>query len=152
MNGITISKLLKKDPLTRRIFHGFASPDVPIKNYIKKYPCLVVMNTGISSSPGEHWVVLIIERGGVCYFFDSYGHSPEEYGLMTTSLEHCESIKYNTRQVQQNTSETCGPHCIYFAVQYARGNNPEDIVRRKYTLDLKKNDQMVLRFVERRMK
>lgn len=152
MNGLLISKLLKQDRFTKRLFHGFAAPDVPIETYIKHYPAMVIMNTGLSTSPGEHWVILIIERGGLCYFFDSFARSPEFYQLLNTSLKHCEIIKYNTRQVQQNGSDVCGHHCIFFAMYYARGNSPKFILERKYKSNLAQNDHMVRRYVMKRMR
>lgn len=147
MNSKCISHVLKKDPYSKKCFQGFGNPDLPLPE-IKSYPAIFILNTAPFFSNGEHWCVVCIEKNGICYFFDPLGKSPSTYGFFDILSSHCDRIFVNSKQVQNETSKTCGHHCIYFAKKYAYGIHPE-VIMDSYSNLQRKNDNMVYDYVRR---
>src|SRR5690242_17440523 len=85
----------------RKDFLGtFAIDKIP-KNMNSPYS--FIANTDPSDKPGQHWVAVRTYRNEISYF-DSYGLAPV----------FIFSGSYNTKQVQDCNTKTCGEHCIYF--------------------------------------
>jgi hypothetical protein len=146
MNGTRIQHILSLDPYAKKIFAGFSSPDLPLPVFSTR-PALYVLNTGLSTSPGEHWCIACFTRDKVCYFFDPYGESPKKYILDPVLLSVSETLVYNTKCVQGNLAKTCGHHCIFFALQYARGYTPDEIMSLYKNNATRYNDNMVYEYI-----
>ena len=78
----------------------------------KKYPIVIINNSQAYPDKGEHWLLFIILSPKLpILFFDSYGNSPEYYGLeISTSTS---KIIKNNCQFQAQNSSTCGVYCLY---------------------------------------
>ena len=148
MNGTRIHHILTLDPYTKKIFAGFCSPDLPLPVYEGR-PALYILNTGLSTSPGEHWCVACFPKNSnVCYFFDPFGHSPNKYMFSASLLEMCNKIVFNKKVVQGELAKTCGHHCLFFALKYARGHEPNTIMAMYKSSDSQRqNDNMVYEYI-----
>lgn len=146
MNSVRIKYILSNDFYSRKYFQGFGNPDIPISEF-KSYPAILILNTAPFLSDGEHWCVLCCEEEK-CFFFDSFGKSPEEYQFLPILYPRFKNIYYNTKQVQCEKSKTCGHHCIYFVKEYSTGKDPESIMK-SYSSFCRKNDNMVFDYVTR---
>ena len=49
---------------------------------INKYPASFVLNTDPSYKVWEHWLGFYFDCHRKCFFFDSFGHDPEYFGLV----------------------------------------------------------------------
>ena len=97
MNTTQIAYALEQDP-TSKLFCGvFPSDKLP--QTIDKYPCGLVANTDPSTSPGAHWVSILMTSRQNAEWFDSYGKPFEFYGPpFTTFLNmHCDQWELNDR-------------------------------------------------------
>jgi hypothetical protein len=146
MNGKRIEHIMSLDKHAKTKYVGFASPDVTLPE-ITSIPSIAFLNTGRSNTNGEHWCVICIMQNHVCFFFDSFGKSPETYDLLHTVLRECRHIEFNTKQVQNISQKTCGHHALYFALHFARGILPKDIMNEKYSNDINENDNMVYEYI-----
>lgn len=149
MNAVRIDHILKLDKFTASMFYGFSTPDLPIPKF-KKLPALIILNTGLSNTDGEHWCVACFPKSKMCYFYDPYGRSPAFYGLDIPLLQACKRyIRYNEKEVQGMLSKTCGHHCLFFALKYGRGIKPNQIMRMYHPVNNRRNDNMVYDYVRR---
>src|SRR5438552_12933116 len=69
-----------------------------------------ILNTGDSSTDGEHWVCLLNNPGSV-EFFDSYGLHPT---VCFPNLQFKKPLICNEMWIQDVASNVCGHHCLYF--------------------------------------
>lgn len=144
MNGSKIEYVLTLTPGIQDMFCGFGSPDTLIPPFTK-FPSVYILNTAVSSSPGEHWCVFCIEDKSKGYFFDSFGSSPWDYGFNDPLFKQIK-VECNTRPLQHYFSSTCGHHCLYFCIKYGNGV-PIPAILSSYSDNQKRNDFMVLNFV-----
>ena len=154
MNSGQLSHFLNMDRYTKGCWKGFVAQDSEpfIWEQTRAFPALYIINTDVSEGPGKHWCVGYLdftpneeeEEEREMEFFDSYGCPPGAYGL--DRLFPTGEIRVNTRTVQSWDSSTCGHHCLFFAYFRCRGMGMEEIVR-LYSDDLKRNDEMVTKFV-----
>lgn len=152
MNGDTIIKLLSTDPYAKQIFSGFLTPDTKIK--IKTFPALVIINTDKITGSGEHWCAAFHMNENLCDFFDPFGFSPNNqesgYNLTPTLFNNCKKrIFYNKKQVQAFNASTCGHHCVYFSLLRCNNIPMNKILKSYYSNDIKKNDEAVLKVIEK---
>jgi hypothetical protein len=143
MDGFRMEHVLLSTPGISDCFVGFGSPDIPLQQTNKKR-AVYILNTAVSSEPGEHWCVVCLEKTK-SFFFDSYGQSPDEYNFENVVSKY-KDIRYNTRPVQGVLAATCGHHCLYFCVKYGYGETPDDILN-SYSSNLTANDNKVYRFI-----
>ena len=139
MNSLEIYAALKNEIGFRGVF---AVDEVP---KLKTYPSLFVVNTGLSSTPGRHWVVVYFPVSGPNEFFDSLGKDLKHYNKIFQSILGGREYIHNTIRLQNFGSATCGEHCIFFTKHRLRGYTFKTIML-KYSLhDLSKNDAMVVK-------
>ena len=74
LNTRQLEAILRTDAYTRRTFRGVFARNMLPKTIT--YPACLVVNTETSRGPGEHWIALYYDQGGLCEFFDPYGLSP----------------------------------------------------------------------------
>lgn len=147
MNDRRIDFMLKSDPFTGPLWKGFLAPDVILSGTPhSSFPQLYIVNNAPTFLGGEHWCALIIFKS-FCEFFDPLGRSPNENGVIHSFFSHCEKIKFNNVQYQSNFAKTCGHHCIFFAMQRARGISCKKIKSMYHKTNLSQNDDMVFNFV-----
>lgn len=137
MNGAEIAWLLKdfKD------FGGVIMPDQrllcnPAKN---KPGQIFILNS--RPYPGQHWIALDMRNPQEAEFFDSYGHSMEEYGFRDIATP---VTLYNTRQLQQDTSDVCGGYCVMYTVFKLRGFSLHDFLKIFPYNDRAANDAIII--------
>ena len=77
---------------------------------------LVVLNTGYSSGPGEHYVSWAVrkDRAGVVYF-DSYGIEPYPQLRDHWKRHGLSPVRYNSDLLQSPFSNTCSLYQLTFA-------------------------------------
>lgn len=149
MNGNRIHHVLTLDPYSSKKFQGFSSPDLPLPK-IRRLPAIFILNTAPSWSGGEHWCVACFAKDGTCDFFDPYARSPDDYGFTHQLLFSCKKeIRFNTIPVQGILAKTCGHHCLFFALKYARNKKPEFIMNMYDKNNIRKNDNMVYEYLKR---
>lgn len=147
MNDRRIDFMLKTDPFTNSIWKGFLAPDVVLSgNQQSSSPQLYIVNNAPTYLGGEHWCALIIFKS-CCEFFDPLGRSPIENGVFHILSSHCKKIKFNNVQYQASSAKTCGHHCIFFAMQRARGISCKKIKQMYHKTNLTQNDDLVFNFV-----
>ena len=82
---------------------------------IKNFPKILVINTDVSSSVGEHWVCLYMKNKNMCEYFDSFG-LPIYNKFILNYLKKCKYkyYVYNTIIFQNINSKLCA----YFVIAY----------------------------------
>ena len=96
-------------------------------NFIGIYPCdrlpvirsnvSMIINTDISSGPGEHWIAVYVGRNTL-YFFDSIGRVIDEFS--NPFRDHIKTfsdnfiVKDESKLLQNPFSNTCGYWCIFY--------------------------------------
>ena len=119
MTTNSISNILRDDPFTKTNFIGvFPRDQLPS---IKYYPVSFVINTDPSYKVGEHWLGFIFDRDKTCYFFDSFGNSPEYFNLGKYTKRFANSVEYNDDQIQGFFTNTCGHYVVFFILMINRG-------------------------------
>lgn len=147
MNGLRLEHILALDKFSKDMFHGFSTPDLPLPK-LKKLPSIVILNTGLSTTDGEHWCVACFRKDRTCDFFDPYGYSPSFYGFTKQLLKSCQKfIRFNEKPVQGFLSKTCGHHSIFFALKYSRGYDPDEIMACYHPVNRRFNDNMVYAYL-----
>jgi hypothetical protein len=119
MTTNSIAKILREDPFSKTFFIGvFPRDQLPI---IKSYPASFVINTDPSYKEGEHWLGFYFDRNKTCYFFDSFGNSPEYFNLGKYTKTFSNSVEYNEDQIQGFFTNTCGHYVVFFILMINRG-------------------------------
>ena len=111
-----IDEIIKKKNINS--FHGcFMSDSIPSGLGYGSY----IFNMDKSGGEGTHWTALCIGRGGVSFYFDSYG-------LLAPKLLHDQisPYTYNNRELQDYKSTSCGFFCIAFIQYMTRRGMTED--------------------------
>ena len=96
----------------------FAKDLLPDKKPLDMKACIV--NTDISTDPGEHLVAIYFRRDQAIYF-DSYGRPPEENYVLTCLERNSAKWNHNTECLQSPWSKVCGMWCIYIIHQLNKG-------------------------------
>lgn len=127
MNGSDIDFFLNKIPIFGGVIARDQMPEYPSR---KIY---VMNNLTIKQQGWGHWFVIDKTVPGG-FFFDSFGNSPEFYGL--------KHINYSKHQLQSNNSATCAIYAIYYTTFRQHNSTPTQIlshfnVRKKQENDLK---------------
>lgn len=147
MNDKRIDFMLNADQFTAPLWKGFLAPDIWLTGIASKpFPHLYIVNNAPTYTGGEHWCVLFVHEQ-FCEFFDSFGRSPIENGVLKAFLRHCKKVKYNDCQYQAISANTCGHHCIFFAMQRARGFSCHEIKQMYDKVNFAQNDDMVFNFI-----
>lgn len=90
------------------------------KSYVKtlkrklKNPAFVIVNTGDSDSPGEHWLAFWFPKSGRGELFDSFGNSPLNSDFIEFLQRNCSSYIYNEQRLQADFSTCCGQWCCVY--------------------------------------
>lgn len=148
MNTSEISKTLKSIPKLSDIFAGFSFPDKSAP--IDQFPSFTIINTDLSSGPGEHWCVAFFDKNKNCDYFDPLGIPPQ---LLVNDLTHILNqfntpYSFTTHPVQSENTKTCGPHCIYFSFLKSCNLSFKHILQHFYDVENTQcNDSVVVNFM-----
>ena len=131
MNTADINTVLGSDPRTGLIYIGCHPLGIAaLKIRGANAPFLMVFNTQRAHLPGEHWIAISAEQSK-CYYFDSYGRSPDHYPEISHSLKRkFDSVHYNGEQLQGLTTSACGDYCVLFCLLISRGWTAVKIIKR----------------------
>ena len=127
---------------------AFAYDELPEKNQDN---FSLVINTEVGSKPGDHWVALI-KKEQQLFFLDSYGRNVKDStfpsGFTTAILKYIGNSKwkFNSRWLQQLTSNTCGEYCVYFIEEL--GKRSLDRALAIFSDNLAENDRTVVEYVK----
>jgi hypothetical protein len=142
MDELLVEKILKHDKATRSIFmDAFARDELPAK---PPYPSCFIFNTDPRFKPGQHWLSLYYDKNGYCDFFDSYGHSPEFFNLVTYLNKTSTGWRFNEKRIQGD-SHLCGFYSILFLLFRARDKS--HIFFKQFTNNYSKNDTIILKYL-----
>ena len=118
MNGGQLTQRLLSDLYARRTFRGVFPRDRLLLRVNTRYPSAYVINTARHGGPGEHWVVVWLDRGGRGEYVDSYGLPPFHRDIETFLRRHCaRGFHFSPRLLQGVLSMTCGPYCVYHVLK-----------------------------------
>lgn len=85
--------------------------------YINEESFCIIFNTSNNDTKGKHWCALY-KLGDMkeIVFFDSFGLPYYYYGSDVVEFlrNKCKFVRYNTMQLQPNSSSTCGMFCLFF--------------------------------------
>ena len=79
----------------------------------EKLPAKLVINTGASSTEGEHWVALLLKPKN-CFYFDSFGIPILNHEIHKFLQKKYKKVTFSTLCVQDYRSNKCGEFCIIF--------------------------------------
>ena len=96
---------------------------------------------------GSHWVAFHFLLVGSAEFFDSLGNAPETYRrrFAKVLIVNGPHYYYCSSQIQPDDTDTCGLFCLYYFKRRLRGMELLDIVKDFSTVDLKGNEDNILR-------
>ena len=138
MNTQQIQCAIDCDPIMKQKVIGvFARDEIP---RTANFPFGIVMNTDPKTSEGTHWLALYYQSKNTIELFDSYGHSPEYFGLKASA--------YNNKRLQSKTSDVCGQYCLYYLLNKCRGVSMNSIVK-PFSDNYAENDSFVNDFVSK---
>ena len=121
-----IDEILRSDSFSKLNFVGvFPRDQLPT---INKYPASFVLNTDPSYKVGEHWLGFYFDFHRKCFFFDSFGHDPEYFGLVNYVDKNSTEWESNQDQIQGFFSNTCGHYTIFFILIINRGFSFKEII------------------------
>jgi len=107
-------------------------------------PCAAIVNTDDSNQPGTHWFCIYVyrtKRSVEAEFYDSYGNTPESYGVVFPY----KILNSSSKTLQSLNSDVCGLYCLHYFYYKARNFSTRRI-QSSFTDNLEKNDKLVKRF------
>jgi len=112
MNTLQITKALKYNTATRKLFKGvFALDQIP-KNILK--PAILVINTDISAEKGTHWLAIFVPVQGCAEYFDSFGNPPFHNEIVKFLQNQSKCFVFNNKCLQSNLTSVCGQYCCVY--------------------------------------
>ena len=111
-------------------------------------PTAFIFNTQGCKLPGAHWVCVHVDKNGDGWYFDSYGNPPLVPDHINRLRKNCKSLRWNTKQLQSETSDVCGQFCLMFLHHMSKGKSIENF-HELFSTNLKKNDAIARSFVFR---
>lgn len=119
MDTIQIVTSLKRNKYTRKIFYGVYPID-KLPDHIYKKPSLIIINTAVSTHPGEHWIAVYVPLAyrKPLEVFDSYGRILN-YKYLKNLIKRNTSVNkvvFNRKVIQSPFSSVCGHYCCMFCI------------------------------------
>ncbi len=122
--------------------------------YVNEENFCIIFNTSNNDTKGKHWCALYksidIEE---IQFFDSFGLPYYYYGSDVVEFLRKKSkvVRYNSRQLQPNSSSTCGMFCLYFIYKRMCGISFDEFLS-LFSSNKFKNATLVYNFVSNSFK
>ena len=110
-------------------------------------PCTFIVNTDTYNRGGSHWVAFHFPLVGPAKYFDSLESAPETYHshFANILIVNGPQYYYCSSQIQPDVTDTCGLYCLYCFKRRHRRMELADIVKDFSTVDLKGNEDTILR-------
>ena len=109
-------------------------------------PCSIIVNTGNSSSPGEHWIALYLTWNNV-FYFDSFGLPILEMDIINYLKPYYDHAIYSKKCIQDMSSAACGLYTIAFVENVKNEETFKQFLNLFKSHNLKKNDDIVLKYM-----
>ena len=103
---------------------------------------MFIVNTDTCDRDGSHWVAFHFTLVGPAELFDWLGNAPKTYHRR---FANGPQYYYCSSQIQPDDTDTCGLYCLYYFKRRHRGMELLDIVKYFSTVDLKGNEDNILR-------
>ena len=139
-----IEKLLKNE----KSFMGCYPKDKLPKIFPKVLPKTIVVNTGLSSTHGDHWVALRLQKA-FCFYFDSFGVDIVDREILSFIKRKYQKYTFNNKCIQYYDSENCGEFCIAFIKMVKNRNDFKNFVNNFDFHNLKNNDKQIEKILKK---
>ena len=127
MNTLEIDTILRRHPRTTSVFRGvYARNRLP---RILNVPTALVGNTDPDNLEGKHWIVIYIDANSKGEYYDPTGSPPFQDAYVNFMNKHCRSWTYNTIGVQEEGTDVCGHHCIFYLLHRIAGHSMTDVTK-----------------------
>jgi len=93
-----------------------------------------------------HWVAIHVDSHGTGHYFDSYGIPPFIPDHIKSLRKNCKRFRWNSKQLQSETSDVCGQFCLMF-LHYMTNGLGFNAFLSNFSDDLSKNDSLARSFV-----
>lgn len=143
MNTLEIRRALQDLPIVNK--GVYAADETPVH---WSRPVAYVINCDRRGQPGSHWVAVYVDILGHGTFFDSYGLPPIITEHRQRIRENCAFYEWNTRQLQGETSTTCGNFSLAF-LYFMSHNHDFNLFCNIFGNNYDINDRIVKQFVDR---
>ena len=108
----------------------------------EKLPAKLVINTGASSTEGEHWVALLLKPKS-CFYFDSFGIPILNHEIHKFLKKKYKKVTFSTLCVQDYRSNKCGEFCIIFLKNVSSKKTYLLFLKRFSDINLLINDKLL---------
>ena len=150
MNTFELVDLLKKDKVVRKSFCGVVPIDLLPIHQVRRN-CSFIINTDISSEPGEHWFALYVPKNSPVEYFDSYGRKPQNQKIFDFINANGRRFKYNKIVIQGGKSKNCGLYSLFFIYYRTKGFTLKEF-QNLFTSNYKNNDNIIENLYNRMIK
>ena len=132
-----ISKKFKRDETFLGCFPFDKLPEFP-----EKLPAKLIINTGASSTDGEHWVALLLKPKS-CFYFDSFGVPIMNIEIKNFLGKKYKEVTYSDVCIQSFKSKMCGKFCISFLKMVKNRKTYISFLETFCDVDLSFNDYLI---------
>lgn len=132
-----ISKNFRRDETFLGCFPFDKLPEFP-----EKLPAKLIINTGASSTDGEHWVALLM-KPKTCFYFDSFGVPIMNIEIKNFLKKKYKKVIYSDVCIQSFKSKKCGQFCINFLKIVKNKKTYISFLKRFCDVDLSYNDHLI---------
>ena len=143
---------MTNDLYSRDKFVGVFPMDLLPTKQVKQTtrPFCFIVNSAPSSSQGEHWLAVHIDKHGQGELFDSYGHPADFYDQRLEAFldKNCIGHSFNARELQTLWSDVCGQFCLYYLLHRCREIPANNIIQ-QFSKSKVVNDHMVDAFIQK---
>ena len=108
----------------------------------EKLPAKLIINTGASSTEGEHWVALLLKPKS-CFYFDSFGIPILNHEIHKFLQKKYKKVTFSTLCVQDYRSNKCGEFCIIFLKNVSSKKTYLLFLKRFSDMNLLINDKLL---------
>jgi hypothetical protein len=124
--------------------------------YTRKDGCFIVnmqddLDVNGNENPGTHWTCFLIDKKQACYF-DAFGCVPPRQ--VQEFLKPYKPFPYNTKEIQNITSEVCGYYCLYFLYWMTHHRNIKSMKEKlqlftnQFSDDVRKNETLLKKYLK----
>lgn len=110
-------------------------------------PTAFIVNTDDHTRSGMHWVAMYADKSCSAFYFDSFGLPPFIPDHINRLRKNCKQFRWNNVRLQSDSSDVCGQYCIMFLHYMSAGLGFEKFLENFSADNLRKNDDVVRRYV-----
>ena len=111
----------------------------------EKLPAKLIINTGASTTEGEHWVALLLKPKS-CFYFDSFGIPIINHEIRVFLKKKYKKVIFSSLCIQDYRSNKCGEFCIYFLKNVSNKKTYQLFLKRFCDTNLLINDEILKYF------